>query len=318
MSPVSKPVDRNSPDGAIKAAGHQSASLNALRTGAYARSLILPGEDPAHFQELLDQFMRDFTPEDMVGQAMVHELAVLTWKKLRVERLEHEGMLHRLQKPFTVLDFPSGDPLTSMVANQVRELNDHFSGLAVTYQTVARWLDGPPPLGELVRQIEASQPLLLEWMLTRLRESVENFPEVTRWATEVIKLPSGEKMPFPIFALREFIRAHAALHWALCNPDLTLERIRCVQANRVLAFIERPSGRRALDDLDRAFHRTLQGLRKHQQWRREYLEIEVNPSITPQMQSSAIGEPPESANDNHLNSKIRSKPESAKRNQSHS
>ena len=60
------------------AAGRQAVAGNAMRTGAYAAQVVLPGEDPAHFQELEQQFLHDFVPADVAQSALVHQLAVIT------------------------------------------------------------------------------------------------------------------------------------------------------------------------------------------------------------------------------------------------
>ena len=57
--------------------GKKIASQNALKTGAYSNTLILPGEDESQYRQIEDQFVRDFHPEDMAEITMVRDLAVL-------------------------------------------------------------------------------------------------------------------------------------------------------------------------------------------------------------------------------------------------
>lgn len=80
------------------------ASQNALKAGAYSSTLILPGEDESQFRQIEDQFIRDFCPDDMVGIAMVRDLAVLAWKKIRLENLEQRVALARLNAPLDYFD----------------------------------------------------------------------------------------------------------------------------------------------------------------------------------------------------------------------
>ena len=79
--------------------GKKIASSNALKTGAYSNTLILPGEDESQFRQIEEQFARDFRPEDMAELAMVRDLAVLAWKKIRLENLELRFTLARLEAP---------------------------------------------------------------------------------------------------------------------------------------------------------------------------------------------------------------------------
>ena len=84
--------------------GKKIASRNALKTGAYSNTLILPGEDESQFRQIEDQFVRDFHPEDMAEIAMVRDLAVLAWKKIRLENLELRFILARLNEPLSLTD----------------------------------------------------------------------------------------------------------------------------------------------------------------------------------------------------------------------
>ena len=85
-----------------------------MRTGAYAAQVVLPGEDLVHFQELEQQFLHDFDPSDVAQSVLVHQLAVITWKKLRLDRIEHSnylGFIHReyLQVELAPVEFLSED-----------------------------------------------------------------------------------------------------------------------------------------------------------------------------------------------------------------
>ena len=55
--------------------------------------MILPGEDESEYRELEAQFLRDFSPRDIAEGAMVRELTVLTWKKIRLYQLEHRAVI---------------------------------------------------------------------------------------------------------------------------------------------------------------------------------------------------------------------------------
>ena len=72
--------------GPTSEAGKKITSQNALKTGVYSKSLILPGEDASEFQQLVEQFMQDFQPADIVEFEIVRDLAGLAWKKIRLEK----------------------------------------------------------------------------------------------------------------------------------------------------------------------------------------------------------------------------------------
>jgi hypothetical protein len=84
--------------------GKSLASANAIKTGAYSSMVVLPNENEQDFLDLQDRFVLDFMPQDIAELSMVHELAAILWKKLRLEKLEKSAFLAVLNKPCTDLD----------------------------------------------------------------------------------------------------------------------------------------------------------------------------------------------------------------------
>lgn len=68
--------------------GKSASSQNAIKTGAYAVQTLLPGESEEEFRELEQLFVEDFAPSGISEASQVHALAVIVWKKLRLEKLE--------------------------------------------------------------------------------------------------------------------------------------------------------------------------------------------------------------------------------------
>jgi hypothetical protein len=99
-------MNANKRSGGPKTAeGKKLASRNSLKTGAYSSLVVLPGEDEAEFHKLEDQFVSDFSPQDIAEASMVRELAVVVWKKLRLERLEQSAALKSLNEKITDTDY---------------------------------------------------------------------------------------------------------------------------------------------------------------------------------------------------------------------
>lgn len=65
--------------------GKKTASRNSLKTGTYSKLVVLPNESQEEFDQLVEQFQKDFYPKDAVEMMLVREMAVITWKKLRLE-----------------------------------------------------------------------------------------------------------------------------------------------------------------------------------------------------------------------------------------
>ena len=61
--------------------------------------MVIPGESEDDFRQMHDQFVADFFPRDIAEGAMVHDLAAITWKRLRLERLEQSSFVRSLTTP---------------------------------------------------------------------------------------------------------------------------------------------------------------------------------------------------------------------------
>ena len=84
------------------AAGLRAVAGNALRTGAYAAQVVLPGENPAHFQDLEQAFLNDFAPADIAEatatsqSAVSHQLRTLKQSHLVKFRRDGRNILYSL------------------------------------------------------------------------------------------------------------------------------------------------------------------------------------------------------------------------------
>src|SRR5207245_1658676 len=68
--------------------GRAAVRLNGLKYGLYAETLILPGEDPAEFDALLDRLDAEHQPATPTEELFVSQIAMAAWRRARVQRLE--------------------------------------------------------------------------------------------------------------------------------------------------------------------------------------------------------------------------------------
>jgi ribosomal silencing factor RsfS len=68
--------------------GKSAVSMNALRHGLRARTVVLPGEDPTEFHHLCDDLQAEWTPQSRTEQFYVEQMAVSQWKLTRMEVVE--------------------------------------------------------------------------------------------------------------------------------------------------------------------------------------------------------------------------------------
>ncbi|HUE02787.1 MAG TPA: hypothetical protein VMR62_24690 [Bryobacteraceae bacterium] len=86
-------------------AGKTAVRLNALKYGLRARDLLLPGEDPAEYQQLWDDLESDWQPQNRTERLHLEQMATSQWllaRMARGERLIYEADLP-LEKQLALL-----------------------------------------------------------------------------------------------------------------------------------------------------------------------------------------------------------------------
>src|SRR5436305_10785547 len=68
--------------------GRAAVTLNSLKYGLYAETLILPGEDAAAFEAMLDRFDAEYEPATPTEEGFVSQIAMATWRRARIQRME--------------------------------------------------------------------------------------------------------------------------------------------------------------------------------------------------------------------------------------
>ena len=65
--------------------GKAAVSMNSLRHGLRARTVVLPGENPEEFHQLCDDLEVEWHPQSRTEQFYVEQMAVSQWKLTRME-----------------------------------------------------------------------------------------------------------------------------------------------------------------------------------------------------------------------------------------
>ena len=68
--------------------GKAAVSMNSLRHGLRARTVVLPGEDPEEFTQLCDDLEMEWQPHSRTEQFYLEQMAVSQWKLTRMEVAE--------------------------------------------------------------------------------------------------------------------------------------------------------------------------------------------------------------------------------------
>jgi hypothetical protein len=68
--------------------GRNAVRLNALKYGIHAKSLLIPGEDPAEFNTLVADLQNTWDPQDSVERQFVDMLTTSSWRLNRLLNAE--------------------------------------------------------------------------------------------------------------------------------------------------------------------------------------------------------------------------------------
>jgi len=124
------PITRKKSTGPRTEAGKRRSSQNACKHGLYASdgffrdAALALGEDPRQFQRLLKGLMQARLPADALETVLVEDIALLLWKKARLERAETAVQVcnlhkHDLQRRKQFIQV--GREITDTLESEVRE-----------------------------------------------------------------------------------------------------------------------------------------------------------------------------------------------------
>jgi hypothetical protein len=72
--------------------GKAIVSNNALKHGVFSRGLLIEGEKPAEFRQLVDDLTRAFKPASAIEAALVDRIAVTMWRQRRLVSAESAAL----------------------------------------------------------------------------------------------------------------------------------------------------------------------------------------------------------------------------------
>src|ERR1035438_10226172 len=95
--------------GPTSVTGKATSSMNALKTGVHAKSLVLPTEKLADLQQLIDEFYQSHRPASPEGRLLLDDLIRCEWTLRRLGVAETQLFEYAHQEAFREEDdFPLG------------------------------------------------------------------------------------------------------------------------------------------------------------------------------------------------------------------
>ena len=261
--------------------GKLAIANNALKTGSYSLKTILPGESEEDFKQLQEQFLKDFLPMNVAESMIVHELSNLTWKLLRITKLEDAHFLRAINQPISELDLRrEGLTLISLSINLVQDLSPYTDEFFKLNQVHLDYL----------RRFESGYGISKEEFYEMPVQFPELYESLALMAKSYAKTDRKEVSPESLISLKYIMPeggSTAFVHHAFAvlqglSEDLVyihlhLDEIRSAVTNirerRLLEALKDQGIMRAHEDLQRSFYKALNELRRHQTWRHGTIEL---------------------------------------------
>ena len=242
--------------------------------------MILPGEDESEYRELEEQFLRDFAPRDIAEGAMVRDLTILTWKKIRLDQLEHRAVIQAINKPLSNYDLGNlflFRPEAQWVMGSLDLLTESYIEEQEAKVKIARQLLSAPVTPDILESLKKNcRPLYVGIMQEADEYNFENLSHESLCAAVIND--EGKQKNLLHFLLNRQVDNCNDMIWAFEK----LEKIQAaIQENRdenLITLMKYDKTSRAREDLSRSFFRTLSELRKHQHWRYQRDAIDVSPT----------------------------------------
>ena len=270
--------------------GKLNASKNALKTGAYSSMIVLPGESEEDFEKLHEQFMNDFMPSDVAESAMVYELAGLTWKKLRLEKLEHAAFIRSINLNITIKDMASeGIEIDKYHEKLLKELNTlsknkeifELNRDCLNYlNKISKGYISPQD----ILNLEKTMPFVYDTIIHITSEVMDIDKSEVDFSVlkdSMVHIPGKDKPEMLYKAIfRRVKKVFESLLWVENNLDKVKAAVANIKETKLLQAIQEQGLMRSSDDLSRSFFRVLNELRRHQSWRKEMNIVDIYPEKT--------------------------------------
>ena len=260
--------------------GKVASSRNAVKTGSYSAQIALSSEEEADFKAFEDEFMNDFEPQGVVETSMVHELAVLAWKKLRLERVEHQLMRDQLKTSISPQEYIDagfeGKGGAELALKQLDEIDDQLIDSHTRDLELAKRLKQDHQNESLLKLIDQDHPefsVRLFKICREIEQGTKNITVVYTWVDEdKPRFNTKEQASdIPKTLLWEALDQIIEESEAVIHVSKNIVYIQGLKGNildkRLMGMMESATSHRVHEDLGRLFSRRLKELREQQSWR---------------------------------------------------
>lgn len=283
---MTKPANRLRTGGPRTPIGKSVAAANSLKIGAYSVSTMMPGESISDFEQILTRLEQDFQAEDSIESLIVRQIAEITWKMMRLDRIRNQVESNIITRPIKASEiFEMGFPEKAGVA-YLLDLTEPLSPEGL--EALARLGNGLSSIDQMEEQraqilkLQSTRPDLFMHI-----EAMQSYSSLGAGASQqslvvVIRgLRDNDESERQLSAKRV-----QDLYKSLIDLSKACEHIRSraqelqeirslVLDKRLIDFMDRASNSRAHEDLQRSMIRLLGELRRQKDWRKNNRVVDL-------------------------------------------
>jgi hypothetical protein len=271
--------------------GIAKTSRNAIKSGVYSSLVVLPGESEDEFRKLELQFQADFQVKGVVEAAMVHELSVLAWKKMRLERLERQHFMNELARDPAGFEFASVGFVYPETAEDYLTDPEEMEGFDVEeYRSVYAHLDQllkDQITPKLLLAFKKAHPGFFDDLVDDADRMGFGRLSLDEMCAAVCEL-KDQRMPLMRYLIGELWGSVRPIVWLMNHEAEILAAKEKIRDKRLLKLMQQEGVNRVHEDLARSFSRTLGELRKQQAWRRKFQVVDVTPTPDSQIDTHPL------------------------------
>jgi hypothetical protein len=242
----------------------------------------LPGESEEDFKQLQDQFVKDFLPKNVAESLIVHQLSSLTWKILRLQKLEDGHVLRALLQPIGESDlYRENLKLPYEYMSLIQDLSPYDNHFFKENQTFLEYLrrfeDGYGISKDEFYEMPKLYPELYEELVRMASEYTKTDKIIDVAPESLIRLkyttPEGGSIAFVHHAFGVLQKNCEDLVYIHQHLDDIRSAVTNIKEKRLLEALKDQGIMRAHEDLQRSFYKALNELRRHQTWRSQTIDV---------------------------------------------
>lgn len=251
--------------------------------GAYSGVGLWSGENQADFDQILADFCEDHQPVGMTEEVLVHRLADIYWKILRLQRIESTQYELAMSAPITVAEMARfGVELSEDVEWVLNNLSRYdqlaIDDLREEVRFCERLLGGRAS-NENFQLLKQEHSDLYQYLVSMAREGrAPDYSDDTLMHFRVID-QHDQSVYATEFMAHNLIKGCSEILDAYWRRDDYFEVFQQIRVRRRIDLMSHSSLSRVSEDLNRAFAKGLAELRKQQAWRFAHRVIDVTPTV---------------------------------------